>query len=114
MTVLSFFRDYRAWFLIGAAVMLIALIFWPTRDAQAGDEPRSMTAAREAAIGSFIIHALLATLSVIGSFMTIWTYVPLVYSLQFSTQRIASMWIFVVVAAQIWVIVEGWRRKSEG
>jgi hypothetical protein len=105
MAVMTFFQNTRRPpFLLTALVVVLALIFWPTGQAQDADDP-TCKMAQTAAVGAILVQAGLATVSVAGTLAQFFVATLLTYNMQFYPASFGYPWLFVVVVTQVLAIV---------
>jgi uncharacterized membrane protein YhaH (DUF805 family) len=101
-------------FLLSAILMLIALAFWPTAETRTGGEPKRSTIARQAAIWSFAIQAILAGVSP-AAYLSVFLARPALYfSIVSAPELLGRLLVVVVAVTQTWAIVEARRAVPAG
>lgn len=106
------FRPFQAPFLLGAIMLLIALIFWPDRGPREKSEDDSIGGAKMIAIGSFFILVFLAGISLIGWLTNVVTLSRGAFLLEYNAKWFASWWIFVVGATMTWAVIDARQRRA--
>lgn len=104
------FRPFQA----GAAMMLVALVFWPEPGLHSSAPSRSAANAKRAALWAFAVHVILACASLIGFAMFFGTLARAGFLLQQGSKALAVCSLLILVGTVIWIIVEARRSSNSG